>query len=143
MSHSDEIVRQRQSAIRRELDRRGIALKAVSFDSGIGYSTLLTYFPQEGAAKAVMLPVSALYALTDGENPAIPLDLASLLLPPRRLIVNTPESVDHDAFEDMCREFLATKGAAHHPESPAGRELAQCEIEALDSKVVQITAVAA
>ena len=41
----NEIVRTRQSAIRRELDRRGIALKVISFDSGISYSTLLTYLP--------------------------------------------------------------------------------------------------
>jgi hypothetical protein len=49
MADAVKIVRQRQLAIRREMDRRGIALKQVEFDSGIPYATLLSYFPLEGS----------------------------------------------------------------------------------------------
>ena len=45
MALVNDIIRERQLAIRRELDRRGIALKVVSYDSKIPYPTLLTYFP--------------------------------------------------------------------------------------------------
>ena len=143
MASNDEIVRQRQSVIRREMDRRGIALKAVSFDSGIPYPTLLTYFPQEGGSRPVMIPVSALYALADGGTPALPLDLLSLLLPGGTHIVRAPEAIDHDQVEEACRDFLATKGASHHPESEMGREIGPTEKQKLDEKVVHLSAVAA
>ena len=41
MADSVTIIRERQCVIRRELDRRGIALKAVALDSDIPYPTLL------------------------------------------------------------------------------------------------------
>ena len=54
-----------------------------------------------------------------------------------------PEGVDFEEVEDACRDLLATKGKAHHPESPDGRELSQCEKDKLAAKVVRIRAVAA
>lgn len=138
MMHRAEIVRQRQAAIRRELDRRGIALKAVAFDSGIKYKTLLTYFPEEGGRKPVMLPASALYSLADAN--AIPDDLLSLLLPSRKMILVVPEGMDHDEFETRCRDWLATKGKAHHPDSPAGRDIAPCEDKALRAARLKVVA---
>jgi len=141
MSDANEIVRQRQSAIRRELDRRGIALKAISFDAGLPYPTLLTYFPQEGGRDPVMMPMSAVYACA--ESKAIPDDLLSLLLPTGCVLVRVPEGIDHDQLETVCRDILATKGKAHHPDSPAGRELSACEIAELNGKVAHLRAVAA
>ena len=141
MSDRNEIVRQRQSAIRRELDRRGVALKAVSMDSGIIYSTLLTYLPQDGGDKPAMMPMSAVYALA--ESKAIPDDLLSLLLPAGCMIVRAPEEMDHDQVETACRDFLADKGKAHHPDSPAGREISECEAAALSKRAAHIVAVAA
>jgi len=136
----NEIVRTRQSAIRRELDRRGIALKVISFDSGISYSTLLTYLPQEGADKPAMIPMSAVYALA--ESKAIPDDLLSLLLPTGCLIVRAPEEIDHDEIEQAARDYLAAKGKAHHPESEAGRELGPNEKRDLTMRAVTLKAVA-
>lgn len=130
------IIRTRQTAIRREIDRRDIALKAVSFDSDIPYETLLTYFPLEGSREPAQIPGGAIYALCTGK--ALPLDLLSLLLPEGFQIVRAPEGLDHDAVEDACRDFLATKGKAHHPDSPAGRELSACEQAALTAKVVSL-----
>lgn len=141
MPSNDEIVRQRQSAIRRELDRRGIALKAVAFDAGIGYSVLLGYFPQEGGAKPVMLPTSALYALAAGE--AIPPDLLSLLVPDGFAIVRVPELLNHHEIADACQDYLAAKHAAHHPESEAGEAIGPGEDSALRNKFTVISGRAA
>lgn len=141
MPDSNEIVRQRQSAIRRELDRRGIALKVVAFDSKISYSTLLSYFPLDAAAKPAMLPVSALYALAASR--AIPDDLLTLLMPAGVLLVRAPEGIDHDEVEKAARDFLAAKGEAHHPDSEAGREIGPKEHARLTGKAVELVAVAA
>ncbi len=54
-----------------------------------------------------------------------------------------PDGIDHDEVEDAAREFLAAKGRAHHPDSPGGRELSDCEQSDLDMKVVAIMAKAA
>lgn len=118
MADVSEIVRQRQTGIRRELDRRGIALKVVALDSNIPYPTLLTYFPMEGAAKPVMLPMSAVYSLAAGN--AIPSDLLSLLVPDGFAIVRVPEALNHDEIAEAMVEYLAEKQKAHHPESECG-----------------------
>lgn len=117
------IIKDRQCAMRRELDRRGIALKAVSFDSGIPYSTLLSYFPEEGGKEPAQLPASAQYLLCG----VIPDDVLSLLLPSDRKIVRVPEDIDHDEMASAMRQYLAAKDATHHPESPAKRDIADCE----------------
>lgn len=134
MQTNDEIVRQRQSAIRREIDRRGIALKAVSFDSKIPYETLLTYFPPEGGRKPVMIPGSAIYALADGD--AIPTDLLSLLVPTGFAIVRVPEAINHDEIAPAMRDYLTAKDDAHRPDSEAGREIGPGEHEKLTTLAV-------
>ncbi len=107
-------------------------LKGISLDSGIPYSTLRSYAGHNG--EPAEMPVSALYRLVG----VIPDELLSLLLPEGRQIVQLPEAIDHDEIERVCRDFLATKGEAHHPESPAGRDIADCERQTLDVKVVQL-----
>jgi hypothetical protein len=141
MASTNDIVKQRQCAMRREMDRRGIALKAVSFDSGIPYSTLLSYFPQEGGQDPAMMSVAAQYALA--ENDALPADILSLLLPAGKLIVRVAENVDHDEADRACRDFSAAKAAAHHPESEAGREIGPNEDKALRAKLTLIQGSAA
>ncbi len=140
MSDANEIVRARQSAIRRELDRRGIALKAVGFDAGIPYQTLLTYFPQEGGARPVMIPGAAIYALAYGN--AIPLDLLSLLVPEGFAIVRLPAGVDLDELDSICRNVVATKAAAHRSDSPAGPDISDCERVAILKAAAPLRAVA-
>lgn len=140
MTSNNTILKQRQCAMRREMDRRGIALKAVSFDSGIPYSTLLSYFPQEGGREPAIMSVEAQYALA--EKDALPADILSLLLPSGKLIVTVPEGIDHDQVDTLCREYTAAKAAAHHPESEAGREIGPTEDATLRGKVVKLRAVA-
>lgn len=141
MTDRNEIVRQRQSAIRRELDRRGIALKVVSLDSQIPYSSLQTYLPLEGGDKPVMMPMAVVYALA--ESRAVPDDLLSLLLPAGCMIVRAPDGIDHDELEKAARDYLAAKGEVHHPDSPAARDISDCETVKLDSKAAVLVALAA
>lgn len=134
------IVRERQLVIRREMDRRGISLKAVSLDSGIPYPTIVSYFPGEKDRQPATLSGAAIFTLA--ETGALPLDLLSLVLPAGFQIVRAPEDIDHDEFEEAARDYLATKGKAHHPDSPGGREIAECEEATLDAKVIQLAAAA-
>ena len=121
--HSETmIVRERQLAIRRELDRRGISLKVIAFDSGIKYGTLLTYFPRDDIEPHA-LSLAALNCLV-GHMPA---DLLDLLLPTGWLIMRVPEGCDHDDAEAAMLDYMRAKQEAHHPTSPAGREIAPCE----------------
>lgn len=124
------ILKARQSAMRREMDRRGLAMKAVSFDSGIPYSTLLSYFPEPGGTVPALMPVSAQYALCG----AVPDDILSLLLPDGRQIVRAPEALDHDEVAEALCDYLAEKEKAHRPDSPAGRDIAPCEDLSLRGK---------
>lgn len=107
----------------------GLTLKAISLDSGIGYTTIQSY-----ANGGSVMSIASLFALVG----VIPDELLSLLLPEGRVIVQAPDALDHDDIERACRDFLTAKGEAHHPESPAGRDIADCEREALNVKVVQI-----
>ncbi len=129
------IVRDRQAAMRREMDRRQIPMKAVAMDSGILYDTLLTYFPADSLKRPAQIPGSAVFALAGH----LPTDILSLLLPDGYQVVRAPEEINHDEIADLMADYLATKQHAHHPNSPAAREIADCEDNVLDGKFVQVT----
>jgi hypothetical protein len=129
-----DVIRDRQAAMRREMDRRQIAMKVVSQDSGIAYATLLTYFPADSRAKPVQIPGSAIFALTGH----LPPDILSLLLPTGHVIVRAPEEINHDEIADAMADYLATKNAAHHPESECGPAIGPGERDRLDAKVVML-----
>lgn len=139
MRDEDKIVRASQLTIRRELDRRGISLKALSFDSGIGYSTLVSYFPGEKNREPATISGAAIFALCG----VLPADLISLILPDGFQIVRAPETIDHDELCTLANEYVSTKNRAHHPDSEAGRDLGQNEKSSLDGIVVQLAARAA
>lgn len=134
MHDETNIVRERQLAIRRELDRRGILLKTVAADAGMAYSTVQSYFPADRDAIPATMSVAALYKLIG----AIPDELLSWLLPAGRAIVRIPENIDHDELAEAVGDYLHTKNQAHRPDSPAGRDIAECERKALDDKVVHL-----
>lgn len=136
MADTIRIVRDRQCAVRREMDRRGIALKQVEFDSGIPSSTLLSYFPAEGSRDPAVMPASALYALAGAH--ALPLDLLSLLLPANVMLVRVPDDVDHDAACEAMHHYLAEKAVAHRPDSPDGPAIAPCEDVSLRQKLAAV-----
>jgi hypothetical protein len=134
-----DIIRDRQLAMRREMDRRGIAMKVVSQDSGIGYSTLLTYFPADPMARPAQIPGSAIYALAGH----IPPDILSLLLPVGHVIVKAPEAINHDEIAEAMHDFLQAKERAHHPDSEAGREIGPGEDNVLRGKFTVVQGKAA
>lgn len=130
-----EQMRERQKMVFRiamDPNRYGMSLKAIQMDSGLGYDSLRNY-----ASGDTIMPITAVDALID----VIPDELLSLLLPSGRLIVRIPEAIDHDEIEEAARDFLAAKGRAHHPESPAGRDLAPCEDETLRGRATVLRAV--
>lgn len=118
MLDKNTIVRDRQLVIRREMDRRGISLKAVSFDSGIPYATIVSYFPGERDREPATLSAAAIFMLCEAK--ALPLDLLSLVLPEGFQIVRAPEEIDHEALCDLASQYIAEKNRAHHPDSEAG-----------------------
>lgn len=132
-----EIMRERQLVIRRELDRRGVSLKAVAYDSGIKYNTLICYFPG-GDKLPNELPAGAISALCG----ALPNDLLNLLLPDGWAIVPVPLGMDYDEISAGCREFLDEKERAHHPESEEGREIGPTERSTLGEKAAKLRIVA-
>jgi len=136
MRDTNMIVRERQLAIRREMDRRGISLKAVSLDSGISYPTIVSYFPGERDREPATIGGAAIFMLLEGN--ALPLDLLSELLPSGFGIIRQPEGIDHDALCEIAADYVAAKNRAHHPESEAGREIGPGENASLSVKVVQL-----
>ena len=106
-----------------------MTLKAISLDSGIGYTTIQSYAKGES-----VMSIASLFRLVG----VIPDELLSLLMPEGRQIVRAPEHVDHDDICHALHDYLQAKSDAHHPESPGGREIAPCEDEALRSKVASI-----
>lgn len=137
MASNITIVRDRQLAIRRELDRRGISLKTIAFDAGIHYSTLLSYFP-DAKREPHLISGAAFYSLCG----VLPPDLLSLLLPDGFQVVRAPEDVDHDQLADAMADYLAAKQHAHHPDSPDGREIAECEDAELCTRLAVVKAAA-
>lgn len=140
MRDENSIVRERQLLIRREMDRREIAIKAVQLDGGWkDPSTVLSYFPNpEGKKEPATMSVAALYRLISTK--ALPIDLLSLLLPDGYQIVRVPEEVDHNEFADWVHEYLAEKARAHRPDSEDGPAIGPGEHNALCRKVVRLKA---
>lgn len=126
-----------QERIFRIATRNGLTLKAISLDADIPYNTIRSYAGHNG--ETAEMPVSAMRKLVG----VVPDDLLSLLLPDGRAIVRLPDGIDLDEFEDACRDFLDTKGRAHHVDSPCGREISDCERDALARKVVPLRSAAA
>lgn len=65
-------------------------------------------------------------------------ELLSLLLPDGFQIIKTPQGMDHNEIAPIIHDYMQTKSAAHHPDSPAGAEISDCEQRDLDNKVASI-----
>jgi hypothetical protein len=139
MPDEDTIVRARQKAIRREIDRREIAIKAIQYDGGWKCpSTVLSWFPAAEDKDPQIMSMAGFYRLISRK--ALPVELLSVMLPDGFRIVRVPEEVDHDEIATVLHDYLQTKERAHHPESPDGREISSCEDADLSGKVVSFQA---
>lgn len=135
MADASTIVRERQKAIRREMNRRGIAVKAVQMDGGWDSpSTVLSYFPEDATAQPAVMSMASFYRLFN----ALPVDLLSLMLPNGFQVVRAPDEIDHDEIERLCREYLDAKGKAHRKDSPGGTEVTDGERDNLDGCALRL-----
>jgi hypothetical protein len=129
MSHEDNITLRQQAEQKRvfRLAQRdhGLTLKAISLDAKLGYTTIQSYAKGEA-----VMSIASLFKLIG----VIPDELLSLLLPDGRQIVQAPEEIDHDEIAEAVQDYLLAKERAHHPSSPAGRDIAPCEDSSLRSK---------
>jgi hypothetical protein len=123
----------RMFRIAQDPTRYGLTLKIIAMDSGLGYDSLRNY-----ASGHTVMPITAMFALIG----VLPDELLSLLLPDGRQIVKAPEGLDHDELEAACLNYIKVKGEAHHPASPAGREISPCEDEKLRQKAAGLALVA-
>lgn len=136
LSHDDNIasqVKRTQQTVFRLAVARGLTLKVIALDSGLGYTTIQSYSRGEAT-----MSLPALYRLIG----VIDDDLLSLLLPVGRMIVALPDDLDHDAIAEMASDYLRAKAVAHEVNSPAGREISECESAALDGKAIRLRSVA-
>lgn len=132
----DSNISDRQKATQERIFRlvardHGLTLKAISLDSGIGYTTIQSYAKGEA-----VMSIASLFRLVG----VIPDELLSLLLPEGRVIVRAPEEIDHDEIAGAMQDYLTAKHAAHHPDSPAGRDISPCEDNVLRGKFVKVAA---
>lgn len=138
MSHDSNIAERQKQAQERvfRLAQRdhGLSLKAISLDSGIGYTTVQSYAKGEA-----VMSIAALFKLIG----IVPDELLSLLLPDGRQIVCAPEDIDHDALCDLATDYVHAKSAAHREDSEAGVRIGPNEGKMLVGKAVQLRAVAA
>jgi hypothetical protein len=104
----------------------GMSLQWISRESNIPYNTIRSYAGHNG--EQAMMPIAALNKLCG----VIPDDLLSHLTEPGGRILDKPsEDGDHETTVANCLDFVAHKQKAHHPESPAGVEIADCEDRSL------------
>lgn len=135
MTDENTIMRDALTAIRAELDDRRIPLKVLAGKAGVSYSTFLSWFPVPNGKSEPQIPSLAVLPQLAR---ALPGDLLSYLVPDGFHIVPDPSGIDYDDFAKGCRDFLACKDDAHHPESEAGRDIGPTEQALLEAKVVPL-----
>ena len=126
-----------QDLIFSQAKEHGLAFKVIAARSRTPESTLRTYAGTKG--KMVEMPVGALNRLCG----VIPEQLLSLLLPDGWSIVRIADELDHDAAAEAMGKYLAAHRAAIHPDSPAGREISDCEDKELRELFAEVRGVVA
>lgn len=131
MSHEDKIVC-RQKATQERVFRlaqrdHGLTLKAISLDSGLGYTTIQSY-----ASGSAVMSIAALFKLVG----VVPDELLSLLLPDGRQIVRAPEGINHDEIAQWADDYAARKLAAHRADSECQEQIGPGENAELTGLVV-------
>jgi hypothetical protein len=135
MGHEDKIVSRQKAEQERvfRLAQRdyGLTLKAISLDSGLGYTTVQSYAKGEA-----VMSIAGLFKLVG----VVPDELLSLLLPDGRSIVSVPDNIDHDALCQWAEGYVARKMAAHRKDSECEEQIGPGEQAELDGIVVQFPA---
>ncbi len=87
--------------------------------------------------------VMSIASLTAYAEAGVDPELLSLLLPDGFQIVKTPAGLDHNEIAPMIHDYMQAKTDAHHPDSPNGSGISDCEEENLNTKFATIREVAA
>jgi hypothetical protein len=136
MSHDDKILnrvkRTQKTVFRKAQD--DLPLKAISIDSKLGYTTVLSHARGEAGM--------SLACFNHYIQGGLPTELLSMLLPEGFQVIKAAEAIDHDELARMAHDYLAEKTAAHCPNSPAGRDISDCEAVKLGEKAHALKAVA-
>jgi hypothetical protein len=105
----------------------GLTLECISFESGIPYATVRSYFSQAKNVRLAELPISNFVKLIG----VIPDELLSQLLSPadRHLAHDADEDSDLDDLADKADEVAREVRRARHPKSPGGTEIIAIEEE--------------
>lgn len=136
MCVDSDMMRELQLAARHEMDDTGKPLKVFASKARIKEPTFMSYFKLEGI-RAVM-PVTALRKLCG----VLPESTLSLFLPDGFQIVRSPGAVDYDLLGEKCAQFAALKNEVHCVDSPAQREISDCEEERLTALAAEIAVIA-
>ncbi|NQX93443.1 MAG: hypothetical protein HRT64_00685 [Erythrobacter sp.] len=126
-----------QSAVGVALRGSAMSLKVLAANSGLHPNSVAGYFPPDPAQKPTQLSGGSLLAVLKH----LPSDLADLLLPDGYKLVEVPDSIDVHEIGRIVAELHALKTAAHHPDSPAGVEISECETRAIATKAAELKAV--
>jgi hypothetical protein len=131
MSHDDNILLRQKASQERvfRLAQRdhGLTLKAISLDSGLGYTTVQSYAKGEA-----VMSIASLFRLVG----VIPNELLSLLLPEGQMIVSVPANIDLDDIAAWAEKFSAAKLAAHRADSECAEQIGPNERSELTGIVV-------
>jgi hypothetical protein len=135
MPYKGRILEEQRRVFRIATDpqRYGLTCKAIAIDACVDEKSLRNYAKGE-----TEMPLSVLYRLCG----VIPNELLSLLLPGEFVITQQLEDIDHNEFAAKAIDYLATKAAAHRPQSECGEKLGPNETADLDGRVVQMRGVA-
>ena len=122
---------QRQKDMFRIAAARGHSQAALCAHTGLSASVMGQYARGETAVSGpTLLKLLAV----------LPTELMSLLLDEGHCIVEKPVGIDYDSFADGCHAFLKRKSEAHREDSPAGRDLSECEQADLADRAVRLRA---
>ena len=137
MAHDCTITQQllqRQQDMFLEAANRGHTQKAIHYATKLSLSVIGQYARGETALSG---PSIMKLQKTLGEQ------LISMLFDDNLQLVDAPAEMNHDAVVQAAHDYMTAKSAAHHPDSPGGRDIAPCEDAALREKGAKLSAVTA
>lgn len=125
-----------QTEVGQRLRGADITLGALCSALGWHRNTLDSYFPASPDTQPTKLPKGALWDILECD--AFPVDLCALLLPDGFVFARVTAGLDHHEVAIAVLEYQEAKAAAHHPDSPDGERISECEQADLDARIARI-----
>lgn len=125
-----------QTEVGQRLRGADVTLETLASSLGWHKNTLDSYFPANPEHKPTKLPLAALWCII--ECNLFPVELRKLLLPDGFVIARVADGMDHHEVALAVLEYQEAKAAAHHPDSPDGERISDCEQADLDQRIARI-----